>query len=115
MAQTASISGKISSNGELIELANVVLVGINKVVVTDTLGKYYIDKLSEGTYTLAITYVGYDKIEKSVFLTEDQQLVVDFELKSNTNNLKDVVITGTLKEVIRLESPVTVEVYTDLL
>ena len=111
-AQTASISGKVTSSGQLIELANVVLVGTNKVVVTDTLGKYIIDKLSEGTYTLAVTYLGYDKIEKSVFLYENQRLLVDFELKSNINNLKDVVITGTLKEVMRLESPVTVEVYT---
>jgi outer membrane receptor for ferrienterochelin and colicins len=112
MAQTASISGKVSSNGELIELANVVLVGTNNIFVTDTLGKYTINKLSEGIYTLAVTYVGYDKIEKSVFLSANQELVVDFELTSNTNNLKDIVITGTLKEVIRLESPVTVEVYT---
>lgn len=38
--------------------------------------------------------------------------MVNFDLTNFQNSLKEVVVTGTLKEVDRLESPVPVEVYT---
>ena len=41
-------------------------------------------------------------------------LVLDFELKDNENKLNEVVVSGTLKAVKRLESAVPVEVYSPI-
>lgn len=45
-------------------------------------------------------------------MKDSQNVAVTFELFPLDNNLDEVVVTGTLKEVRRMESPVPVEVYT---
>ncbi|MDB4439126.1 TonB-dependent receptor, partial [bacterium] len=44
-------------------------------------------------------------------LEKGDQLKIDFKLKTDANFMDEIVVTGTLKQVNRLESPVPVEVY----
>ena len=55
--------------------------------------------------------MGFQTIRKSVILTSNENLIINFDLKEIQNNLNEVVVSGTLKPVRRLESPVPVEVY----
>ena len=57
-----------------------------------------------------VSYLGYDAITQDVEIVSDPTHL-EFALEESANMMNQVVVTGTLKEVNRLESPVPVEVY----
>lgn len=111
-AQTASVTGCVRSGNKGVEFANVTLVNHSKGCVTDSLGNYSIQKMNAGTYILRATSMGFKDSEQKFMLQEGEKLIVDFELQSSLSELEEVVVTGTMKEISRSESPVPVEVYT---
>lgn len=111
-AQTARLKGKVSSENRPAEFVNVVLHGTKRGSVTDTSGAYLVKDIPAGTYKVIVFAVGYDRTEKTIQLKENETAVLDFNLVSNNSMLDEVVVSGTMKEVSKLESPVPVEVYT---
>jgi outer membrane receptor for ferrienterochelin and colicins len=112
LAQQGSITGKITSKGIALEFATVTISNLNRGTLSDSAGHYQIKNLGAGTYVVSASYVGYEKLEKQVIVENNEVHLVDFELIDGTQTLADVVITGTMKEVSRMQSPVAVEVYT---
>ena len=109
MAQT-TISGKVESDGEPLPFANVYITKLSKGAVTDDLGNYTLSNIPNGSFTLSASFAGFSKESQTVVLSGESQKV-NFDLKED-NSLNEVVISGTLKPVLRIESPVPVEVYT---
>lgn len=109
IAQT-TLSGNVSSNGEPLPFANVYISKLSKGAVSDEQGNYTIPNIPNGTYSLSASFAGYGKESKTVVLSGNTK-EVNFDLKED-NSLNEVVISGTLKSVLRIESPVPVEVYT---
>jgi len=112
MAQTANISGKVIAESNPVEFANVSLVGTSTEVVTGTSGVYTIKTIKAGNYIVRASCIGYNKMEKSVSIKDSENLILNFDLTNYAKTIDEVVITGTMKEVSRLESPVAVEVFT---
>lgn len=112
MAQTATITGRVVSESKPIVFANVSLVSTSIGATTDTLGIYTIRKIQPGNYTVRVSYIGFNKMEKLISIKDGDNLTLNFDLTNYANSLNEVVITGTMKEVRRLESSVPVEVYT---
>lgn len=110
-AQTGSISGKVISEGKPIAYATVGLKGTAFGTTADSLGQYRISNIPVGTYQVQATFVGFKRMEKTVSVLAGENTRVNFDLTNFQNSLREVVITGTLKEVDRLESPVPVEVF----
>lgn len=110
MAQTV-LGGRLRSAGHPVAYAMVKLQPGDHQTLSDSLGFYHFHQLSAGTYTVEVTAVGLEGVKRKVSLKADQQQVLDLELTPASNLLNDVVVTGTLKEVRRMESPVPVEVY----
>ena len=111
IAQNGTISGKIISAGEAVPFANVEVVNTTRGASADGEGRYQIENLSAGTYKLRASSVGYAPLTKKVILAEGQTLIVNFTITESSNALEEVVVTGTLQEVSKLESAVPVEVY----
>jgi outer membrane receptor for ferrienterochelin and colicins len=111
-AQTASLSGKVTIVSNPIPFANVVLKETEAAASTDTTGKFLLKNLPAGTYTVVVSAIGYLKMEKTITLREQEHAVLNFGLSTNSTTLGEVVVSGTMKEVSRTESPVPVEVYT---
>jgi outer membrane receptor for ferrienterochelin and colicins len=111
-AQTATISGKIIAEGNPVAFANIRLVGNSIGVATDISGVYKINKILAGNYLVKVSCIGFNKMEKSVTIKDGDTITLNFDLTNFANTLSEVVITGTMKEVSRSESPVPVEVYT---
>ena len=82
-AQTASVSGKIISEGKPVEFANVVLIGTQIGAATDTSGWYQIKNITAGTYQLEVTAIGFTKCSKPFTIKADENLKIDFDLTSN--------------------------------
>lgn len=110
-AQTALIKGKITTQKNNIEFANITLLNTKYGAITDSLGNFSIKKIAAGVYKLKASCIGYNSIEKNILIKNGEVLLINLELTNIANNLNDVVITGTQKATRRLESPVNVEVY----
>jgi outer membrane receptor for ferrienterochelin and colicins len=106
------ISGFVTSNGEALEMVNVGLVGTTLGASTNAKGYYHINHVPLGEYQLTVSILGYETQTKKVVLTEAKpNATVNFVLPESAAALGEVVISGTMKEVSRTESPVPVEVY----
>ncbi len=111
-AQTGTITGTISSNGIPLEFVNVGFEGTQLGATTNVKGKFEIYNIPLGNYTLKASYVGYTSQSRTVKLTaESPTLVINFSLEEITSEVGEVVVSGTMKEVSKLESAVPVEVY----
>lgn len=113
-AQTSAISGHVFSNGKPVAFASIRIVGTAKGTVSDSAGHYNFTELAAGGCKLLVSANGYNNAEKKLTTLPDSTVFADIELTNIERSLEDVVVTGTLKEVKRLESPVPVEVYTPI-
>ena len=108
---TASISGKVIIENKEMQQATILLLKTIYKTQSDSLGNYKIANIPAGTYKILIESLGLQTISKNIILKEKDHLILDFQLKDNENELNEVVVSGTLKAVKRLESAVPVEVY----
>lgn len=106
-----SISGKITSDNLPISFATVYIKSIEKGTLTDENGFYILKDIPNGSYQIHFSYTGCKPLEKKIMLLNNQEVTQNIVLES-VQNLKEVVITGTMKAVSRLETPVPVEIYT---
>lgn len=104
-----TISGKVTTEGLPMPYANVYLKGTDKGAVTDENGNYIIKNIPEGNYTVVASFTGFKAQIRTA--TANTNISLNFNLEE-TEALDEIVISGTLKPVSRLESPVPVEVYT---
>ena len=107
---TFNINGKVLSNGQPLSYANIYIENTTKGATSDDKGAFVISNLEPGTYSIAASFTGYTIQKKTVKITS-KDINITFNLNEN-ESLDEVIITGTLKAVSRLESPVPVEVYT---
>jgi len=105
-----SLKGRVLSRSQPVEFANVLIKGSQLGTMTDSSGYFRIDDLSSGTIQIQVSRIG--------FLTENIQVklplsdtVFSVELKDLDSSLEEVVVSGTMQEVSKLDSPVPIEVY----
>ncbi|CAD0001858.1 TonB-dependent receptor [Flavobacterium chungangense] len=112
--EITSVSGFVSGEGRKIQAANVHLLGTKQKTVTDSLGYYSLENVAVGNYTIQISQMGFQSLKKKIQVIKDAVQSYNFELTDNDNQLNEVVVSGTLKPVKRLESAVPVEVYSSV-
>ena len=95
-----TISGAINDDAENpLPFANVVIASLNRGVLTDDNGKYFIDKVPPGKHKLMVSFIGYGTRSKTIEINEiDTNLKVDFNLKETIENLDEVTVQGKTKE-----------------
>jgi len=105
-----SIKGKITAEGVPLEFASVSLLKTTWGTTADSLGNYTLNHIPKGAYQIRVSYTGFKSQQRKITVNDSTETLLDFDLKAD-NALEEVVVTGTLKAVNRLESPVPVEVY----
>lgn len=111
-AQKGSIKGKVGSNDQPVEDANVVISKTKLGTTVKQDGSFEINNIPAGTYQLIISAVGYEAIKQTITVAAGEVSEINAEMKEISSSLTDVVVTGTLKPVSRTESPIPVEVFT---
>ncbi|WP_055444013.1 TonB-dependent receptor [Lacinutrix himadriensis] len=106
---TFNIEGKVLSNGEPLAYANVYLENTTKGTTTNENGVFIIKNIEPGKQSIIASFTGYI-LQKKIITIKDKTVFTTFNLNEN-EDLEEVIITGTLKAVSRLESPIPVEVY----
>jgi outer membrane receptor for ferrienterochelin and colicins len=111
-AQSARLEGRVTANGKALEFATVGLKNTKFGILTDTTGAFRLENIPVGRYQLLVSLVGYEPFQRTVTLASSQSMRLDVTLRESANMLQDVVVTGTMREVTKLESAVPVEIYT---
>lgn len=110
--ENQSISGKVTEGKNAIKQAELILVGTKLKTETDSIGNYKFENLTIGNYKIEIKAMGFETIKKNIIIKENDNLIINYDLQVlSQNTLNEVVVSGTLKPVRRIESPVPVEVY----
>ncbi|MDG1476898.1 MAG: TonB-dependent receptor [Vicingaceae bacterium] len=110
-AQTGAVKGLIKSNGEPVPFANVGLVGTSFGVATDVNGKYSLNEIPAGKYTLQVSSVGFKNYKETVVVIAHKPSFVNAVMEKTSAQLDEFVVTGTLKEVSIMKSAVPIKVY----
>lgn len=105
------IAGRVTGGGQAIAAASVVASPIHKGTVTDSLGQFRLE-MQEGLYDLKISSAGYRSATVKILVPLVDLEPLHISLAPLDHSLSEVVITGTMKEMSRMESPVPVEIYT---
>ena len=95
-AQTGSLTGTITDaeSGETIPGANILLVELGRGAASNADGEYTISKVPVGTYTLRVTFVGYQTFTERVDIQPNQEITLDIELQTGAIGLDELVVTG---------------------
>ncbi len=98
--ETGTVRGKVTdgSTKEPLYGASVVLKGTTKGANTDVTGKFEIDDVKPGKYTVVVSYVGYSAATKTITVSANQTVDVNFDLGQSAINLDEVTVTGSLSE-----------------
>ncbi|TDO29154.1 TonB-dependent receptor [Sediminibacterium goheungense] len=111
-SQQVTVAGRITASGKGIANASIRILNGVAQATSDSSGFYTIFLPMQGSYTLVAEMVGYESFRKKILAVTTQTLLLDIVLKEAAITVSDVVVTGTLKEVRKMESPVPVEVFT---
>ncbi|MEN8789729.1 MAG: TonB-dependent receptor plug domain-containing protein, partial [Flavobacteriaceae bacterium] len=111
-AQQTEVSGRITHKNTPIPFVNIVLGSSGLGTSSDENGYFIIQDVPRGEYQLHVTAVGYQPVSRKVKVSDKAVKNLSISLIAASEELEEYVITGTLKPVNRLESPVPVEVYT---
>jgi outer membrane receptor for ferrienterochelin and colicins len=109
-SQITSIKGKITDqvSSESLPLATISIPGTSIAAQSDMHGNFVLNiPDTNAERNIVVSYTGYQN--DTVAIKPGTALTV--KLKPN-RNLDEVVVTGTLKAMSRMESPIPVEVYT---
>ena len=91
---TATVYGKVTDEqGHPIEMANVVVLDLLVGHTTDSRGAYELPLLSDTTYIISFSYVGYEQKQVSLRLKPNEKRKLDVTLKSTATVLPDAVIS----------------------
>lgn len=95
-AQTASISGVVIDNSGEDPLigATIYIEELQNGAIAGRNGEFLINELKAGTYTLSISYIGYQKHIESIKLEAGERKKRIFRLHATPQSLNEVVVTA---------------------
>ncbi len=99
LSQKVSISGNINDaqTKEPLYYAAINLKGTPTYDLTDEEGAYQLSNIIPGKYTILITLLGYQQIEKEIEITKSLEKL-NFKLEASSLALQDVVVTAKVSQ-----------------
>jgi TonB-linked SusC/RagA family outer membrane protein len=91
----ASLSGTVtdSETGEPLPGVNIFLTELQRGAATNVDGEYTIANIPEGSYSVVVTFVGFDRYETSLAIGA-QDVELNISLQPSVLGLEDVVVTA---------------------
>ena len=111
------ISGHVieKDTEEDIPYASILIVGTDKGTVSNESGQFQFKNLTEGSYVLRVSAVGYRTLEKTITVGREYMAVVHFPLEEEAILVDEVVISASRNEMSRRDAPVVVNVLSPIL
>ena len=101
------ISGKvIDAKGETLAGASVMIKGSNKGTSTDKNGVFTLENVAQGSYKLAVSFIGYTNKEFTVNVLQSGRL--NISLDEDVNGLDEVVVTGVFDKRTKMSASIAI-------
>jgi outer membrane receptor for ferrienterochelin and colicins len=110
LAQEGRISGFIKGADAAVASATVSIPALKKTVITDDSGHFHFTNIPYGIHTLNISAVNFNNHNTRVTLRSPVSNL-DISLTESNSTMGEVVISGTMKPISKMASPIPVEVY----
>ncbi len=97
-AQTGIIGGRVTdaNTAETVIGATVKIQGTTQGVATNENGAFEISKIESGTYTLVVSFLGYQElVVEDIDVESDKSVVLNLELQPGGEELAEVVVSAT--------------------
>ncbi len=93
-AQSGILKGKVSDaeDGNGLPLVNIIIKGTVLGTSTGLHGEYRIDNVPAGDQVVVVSFVGYETIEKQVYIKPDETVTLNIDLKPGSLNLSSIQI-----------------------
>ncbi|MDX2196301.1 MAG: TonB-dependent receptor [Cytophagales bacterium] len=111
-AQTGTVKGKIMVADAPATYINIGIPKLGIGTTTDSSGSFALSAIPYGKHTLLISGVGIRTHKEVVNINSEYMDNVVYIVVPSQNEIEEVVVTGTMKEMNRLESAIPVEVIT---
>ncbi|MFN2458283.1 MAG: TonB-dependent receptor domain-containing protein [Chitinophagaceae bacterium] len=108
-SQTNNVQGYVLHDQQPLAGASV-SISVGQKTFTDSLGFFQFSDIGKGKHVLHVTMIGYELYRGTVTVTGDTK-PLSINLMRFDAALSEVVVTGTLKPVQRMQSAIAVEVY----
>lgn len=110
MAQDfGAVEGVIQEGNGPVAFASVALSKTSFGTSADSVGKFHLAKIPVGNYTILVSALGFKPFKQDIVVRSGKVGVFNFRLIAESGQLEEVVVTGTMKEVSKLASPVPVD------
>jgi len=106
--QTNLIKGVVTSQGEPVPFANIQIEGTTIGTSTNEHGAFVLEQEPNNKIVLIISGIGYKTLRKEI---ASLSTPLHIELTEDVAELEAVVVTGTMKEVTKMNSPIAIEVF----
>lgn len=104
--QKTTIKGTVTAvNGEALENVSVQLRGTKIGALTDSQGSYEIKNINLGKYTIRVSALGHTPKEKKITVNGEAEIIENFTINNNTEELEEVFIKGNINKYNKSESP----------
>lgn len=101
----SSIKGTVKDkHGKELAGANIKILNSSYGTSTSLDGNYEIKNLPEGSYTLKVSFIGFNTITKKVITTKNETVTVNFILHDSDNILGEITVKG---QTLKLRNSVT--------
>lgn len=109
-AEDSHIFGHVvnKNTGEHVPYVNIIIRNTTIATTVDGSGHYMLVNLPIGTFVIAVEGLGYVTQEKTIEITHNKAIEVNFEMEEDVLNLDEVVVTGGRTQQKRIEAPVIV-------
>ena len=104
----AHIIGHVTSKGEHIPFANIIIKGTTIGTTTDETGHYQLLNLPLGELTVEVNVMGFKPKAETVTLKSGETKEIKFDLEEDILQLEEVVVSANRAEQKRTEAPVIV-------
>ncbi|MBD0403943.1 TonB-dependent receptor [Flammeovirga sp. EKP202] len=103
----------IDETGEPMIGVLVFIKGSKKGSITDVMGGFELNGLSPGDYQVVVQFVSYKQQIKAVKVVGDQATTINFKMKPDTKELKEVLVTAKknreTEEILMMEQKISVK------
>jgi len=107
-----NITGTVNGDdGSALAGANVAVEGTDSGASSNQDGSFSISGLSDGTYTVTASYIGYEDASAVVTISGGQASSVNLTLDQGDIRLNQVVVSASLKKELVTEAPASVTVF----
>lgn len=105
------LKGTVVTDGKPVPFASVGFKDLKTGMVTNESGEFDLKNVPPGKHQLQVSAVGYVPYLQSVLVKATGITEATIRLRATSSSLNEVVVSGTLRPVSKMESPVPVEVY----